>query len=332
VGTRRRQPPAAVAIGVDLGGTNLRAAAFRLAGAAPPVELAELREPVGKDRSPGTIVDRLGRIIDSLSAQLGREAAGAPVGVGVAAMLRGGDGVIALSPHLGWRDVAFGALLRARLGGGRRVVVFNDVNAATWGEYAVGAGRGARNVVAVFVGTGIGGGIVCDGRLVDGATGCAAEVGHVKVCVGPDAAPCNCGRRGCIEAYAGGTYLLARIQADLAGGAHTAAVHLAGGAAQVRPDHIDAAAGAGDAYALALWREIARRLGGVLADLVTVLNPDRLILGGGVLSRTPRLLGMTTESVRAQANPPALAGLQILAAERGDDAGILGSALLGFAP
>jgi glucokinase len=215
---------------------------------------------------------------------------------------------------------------------GRRhpVGVYNDVNAIAYGEFGAGAGRGARDLLAVFVGTGIGGGLIVNGQLADGASNCAGEIGHVKVARGADAARCNCGARGCVEAYVGGSYLQARIRRELAAGASAAIVDAAGGAERAHPGHVDGFADR-DPWAAQLWHECAGWLALAIGNAVTVLNPDRLLLGGGVLARTPglrtRLLAGLPEIVPAALWRP----LQIVDAELGDDAGCHGAAMLAAA-
>ena len=315
------------AIGIDLGGTNLRAALFREPGSsdAAPAPVKQHRELVGEPRDPESIADRLAAVVGDIAADLEGDV---PVGVGFAGMLRGHEGMVAISPHLRWRDVPLGDLLRARLGARFPVSIHNDVNAITYGEYAVGAGRGASDVLAVFVGTGVGGGIVAGGELITGGDHCAAEIGHMKVVLGDDARPCACGRRGCVEAYAGGIFLQQRIREELAAGAESSAVALAGSVDEVQVSHVDQAAAAGDAYALALYEEIAPLLGATLANAVTLLNPQRLILGGGVLSRTPVLREHVVATFEVACNPPALASVEIVDAALGDDAGMVGATLL----
>ena len=319
-------------VGIDLGGTNIRLAAWpdatALASQPVPAPAATRREEVGSERAPEALVDRLAGLIDGVLDEAGIDSTGVPVGVGIAAMLRGTDGTVANSPHLGWRDVPFGALLRERLGGQRHVRVANDVDAITYGEWRAGAGMGTNDILGVFVGTGIGAGIIAAGRLLSGAFGCAAELGHVKVTTGDDARPCACGLRGCVEAYVGGAYLQRRARAELAGGAHSLAERLAGSVDAVTPGHLDAAALEGDDYALDLYAEVAPLLGVVLANAVTVLDPARLILGGGMLSRTPVLRAHVMAAFDIAVNPPAAAELEVLDAALGDDAGLVGSALL----
>jgi glucokinase len=289
-------------IGIDLGGTNLRAA--RLDGTA--ITDAR-REPIGEPRDPATIVERIARVVEDLAAE-------GPVGVGIAAMLCDREGTVASSPHLRWRDVPFGALLAARLGARYRLVVTNDVNAVIWGEAVAGAARGCKDVLGVYVGTGIGGGVIANGRLVEGTTNCAGEIGHTKVRWDPGAAPCQCGQRGCIEAYLGGAYLLRRIRAETG--------------RDDMPSDVDRAAAAGDPWALGLWHELAPLLAVTLGNAVAVLNPERLVLGGGVLARCPTLYRLVTEAMAETTNGPSWGPLSVVLAELGDDAGLVGAAHL----
>jgi len=310
-----------ISIGIDLGGTNLRAGTFA-SGSASPTE--QLKEEVGEPRDPAAIVERIAAIVERLA---GGEPA--TVGIGIAAMLRDRRGTVANSPHLRWRDVAFGPQLAARLGARFQVGVYNDVNAIVWGEAVAGAARGCRDVLGVYVGTGIGGGVISGGQLVEGATNCAGEIGHVKVRWDDDAAPCACGQRGCVEAYVGGTYVLERIRRELAGGKRkSSAIALAGGSDHVTPGHVDEAAAGGDDWALGLWSELAPLLAVALGNAIAVLNPERLILGGGLLGRTPTLYAQVTTALLLAAPVASTESLTIVAAELADDAGLVGAAAL----
>ena len=317
-------------VGVDLGGSNLRAAA--LDGDVPvarvPAIHRRVRELVGEPRDPARVVERVAAAVEALAAGADGPVA---VGVGIAAMLSDGAGTVAHSPHLRWDHVAFGRLLAARLGPRFPLGVYNDVNAVTYGEAVAGAARGCRDVLGVYVGTGIGGGVICGGQLVVGARHCAGEIGHVKVRWDERAAPCACGQRGCVEAYAGGSYLLRRIRDELAAGASPATLALAGTAAAAHPGHVDQAARAGDAWALALWRELAPLLAVALGGAIAVLNPERLVLGGGVLARCPTLYELVVDGLAATTPAPAYAALTVAPAALGDDAGVVGAARLAAA-
>lgn len=290
-------------IGIDLGGSNLRAAFF-----AGGEKVREHRTPVGDDRSPAAIVERVARVIEELS-----DGASCSVGIGLAALLRDRRGTVANSPHLGWRDVAFGELLASRLPH-YRLGIYNDVNAVVWGEVTAGAARGCRDVLGVYVGTGIGGGLVANGRLVDGATNTAGEIGHTKLVWTDDAAPCQCGQRGCLEAYCGGRYVWDRVRAQL--GEH------------VTPDEVDRRASDGDPKALAIWEPIATMLGTALANAATLLNPEVIVLGGGMLGRCPFLFELVAATIDLAAPIAISERLLVRAAELGDDAGVVGAAHL----
>lgn len=332
-----------LSIGVDVGGTNIRVALYRglsrdLTGrdSADVVQpLATHRERVGDGRGPEAIADRIARIIEDLLAG-GARSGGAtddggavPIGIGVAAIMHGHDGVVGNSPHLGWRDVPFGAILRQRLGESRPFILQNDVNAITYGEYALGAGAGVRDLVAVYVGTGIGAGLIVDGRLVAGVSNAAGELGHMKVAWGDDAPPCNCGMRGCVETFIGGSYLLTRIRRDLGSGIESAALALAGGdPARLHPGHIERAAADGDGYALDLYNEIATPFAVALGCAINLLNPARLVLGGGVLANAPILRAHITAALELAATGTILDAVSVVTAALGDDAGLVGGALL----
>ena len=306
-----------VSIGVDLGGTNCRAALVELHNGKL---LDEVKLPV-VDREPARVAD----LVHEAVTRIDSSGAGRGVGIGFAGMLRGWTGVVQNAPNFGWRDVDFRALLRARLG--RPVELYNDLNAIAFGEARYGAGRGAADLLCVYVGTGVGGGLVTDGRLYIGATHLAGEIGHSKVI--PGGRPCGCGQRGCIEAYVSGRNIARRAREELGeGGATSSAVVLAGGTDRVHAGHLDEAARGGDPYARALWAEIAPLLGMVLANAVTVMNPSRVVLGGGVWEGAPELRRLVVDSYNALVNPPSGEAAVLVDTVLGDTAGVLGAASL----
>ncbi|HJZ88656.1 MAG TPA: ROK family protein [Polyangia bacterium] len=311
-----------LAVGVDLGGTHLRAALVETS-AERPTPLHEERLPTGEDRVPERVADLIASAVGRVCTRAEGPVAG--VGIGIAAMLRGQSGVVANAPNLGWREVDFRSLVRARLG--QRVELYNDLKAIAWGEHRYGAGKGAPNVVCVYFGTGIGGGIVVGGELYYGAGNLAGEIGHTKVVTGGAARLCGCGQHGCIEAYAGGANLAARVRAELAAGAQSQALAFAGGeVAKVHPGHVDQAARAGDPYARRLWTEIAPLIGMALANACTLFNPNRLILGGGMWEGTPELRRLSEATLPELINAPTQETLTVCETSLGDLAGMLGAA------
>jgi glucokinase len=316
-----------LALGVDLGGTNARAAVVDRDGGEV---VAAHKEPLA-DRAPAAVVEVVRRAVGEAASAAGLDprAAGA-VGVGVAGQCLGRTGMVMNAPNLGWRDVPFGELLGAALGVPVRVA--NDLAAAAWGEKRFGAAQGFDDVVLVFVGSGVGSGLILSGRLHDGATGVAGEFGHVKVRTARDgAAPrrCGCGEDGCLEAYTSGVNVAARVREALAAGTETRIRELAGGdPARVNASLVERAARAGDPFARGLWEEVGELLGVATANLVTLLNPARLILGGGVLLGCPGLSAIVRSAFDAAVSRSATKGLTVEPAGLGDDAGVVGAAVL----
>jgi glucokinase len=202
----------------------------------------------------------------------------------------------------------------------------NDANAAALGEARYGAGAGARVVCYFTISTGIGGGIVVGGKLFRGATGQAGEFGHLKLRAGGP--PCRCGDRGCLEALASGTAIGRRArEAALAGAGMLHELSLSDPAAPTAAD-CAAAVRQGDPLALAVWESAMADLGAGVATVVSLFNPDRVVLGGGV-SRAADLLLPAVRGVVAERTMPMLAGaVQIVAAALGDDVGVVGAAAL----
>ncbi|HET9553557.1 MAG TPA: ROK family protein [Anaeromyxobacteraceae bacterium] len=312
-------------LGVDLGGTNARAA---LVDAGTGAVVAAHKLPHA-DRSPIAVAKSVAEAVRLAAQQAGVEpSALGPAGVGVAAQCLGATGVVLNAPNLGWRDVPFGDLLAAELGGPVRVV--NDLSAAAWGEHRRGAARGVEDAALVFVGSGVGSGLILGGRLHEGGGGVAGELGHVKVTPrGVTPRRCGCGEWGCLEAYAGGMNLAARVRDDVAEGKGAAVLAAAGGdASRISASAVEAAYAGGDPYARDLWAEVGELLGTAMANLVTLLNPSRLVLGGGVLLGCPNLERIARAHLGDRASRTARKSLVVARSELGDDAGVVGAALL----
>jgi len=307
-------------LGLDLGGTNARAAVVD--GAVRM--LASSRQPL-RDRAPEAVADVL--------AEAAREAlqrAGNPevqgCGAAVAGQLAGDTGVVVVGPNLGWRDVPLARLLEDRLRLPIRLV--NDLRAAAWGELHGGAGRGVADLLVVFVGSGVGSCAIAGGRIVTGASNVAGEFGHIKV-AGPEGRRCGCGERGCLEAYAGGHSLSAQLREAVQAGPTALAALCAGELGALHPGHLEQALGLKDPAAAAVFDRAAEMLSLAVANYVTVMNPARLVLGGGVLSNVPSLRAAVVDGVQRFTNANARKAVQVVDAALGDDAGLVGAALLG---
>ena len=268
------------AIGIDVGGSKSLGVLVDEQGAV----LAERRTP-----TPRT-ADALLACLGDLVASLGPGAPGCPVGVGVPGLVDR-DGVLRFTPNLpGVVEVPVRAFLERHEHG--PFVVLNDATGAMWAELTRGAAVGALDGVMATIGTGIGGGVVLGGELVGGHHGFAGEFGHMVV--DPSGPACPCGKRGCWERYASGSGLAWLAREAAAAGAAGRVLELAGGAlGDVRGEHVTTAAAEGDADALAVVDRFAWWLGLGLANLAAVLDPELIVLGGGLIEAGAVLLEPT---------------------------------------
>jgi glucokinase len=317
---------ARLALGVDLGGTNARAA---LVDPASGRVVAAHKLPHA-ERSPGAVVETIVAAVAEVARLAGVEAASlATAGIGVAGQCLGRTGMVLNAPNLGWRDVPLGELLAGALGHGVRIV--NDLSAAAWGERRFGAARGVDDAALVFVGSGVGAGLILGARLHEGGRGVGGELGHIKVAPrGATPRRCGCGEWGCLEAYAGGMNLAARLREEAADGKSAAVLEAAGGdPARLSASAVEAAYLLGDPYARQLWAEVGELIGTASANLVTLLNPLRLVLGGGVLLGCENLERIVRAHVADRVLRASRRDFEVRRAELGDDAGVVGAALLG---
>ena len=321
------------AIGVDLGGTKVEVAVVDAGGKI----LQRLKQPTHVETGPDRIMAAIAGMVRQLQDR-GPQTPPAGVGVGIAGQINASTGVVRFAPNLNWREVPFRDRLQTALT--LPVVVTNDVRAATWGEWRHGAGQGAQDLICLFIGTGIGGGVVSGGRMLEGCTNTAGELGHITTDLnGP---PCTCGHRGCLEALAGGWAIARRareaIRDDPAAG--QAFLQAAGLKEPVAPEDVNAAvvaaaAQAHDPLARLLVDEVARALIAGTVSLVNAFNPCRLILGGGVIQGLPELTGRIEAGIRHSALNSATENLEVLPARLKGDAGVVGAATLAiqsFAP
>lgn len=281
--------------GVDVGGTKILAAVVDAHG-----------QVVDEERiaSPAAHVEAMTESIVGLVRGLAARHLIEAVGIGAAGYINKDRSTVLFAPNIAWRNVDLKAEVESRVH--LPVVVENDGNAAAWGEFQFGAGRDVDDMVMVTVGTGVGGGIVANGALLRGAYGVAAEIGHITVVPGGDL--CGCGKRGCLEAYASGTALTSGVPG-------------------MTGPEITAAAKAGDPGCIEAIAEIGRWLGGGLASLAAVVDPARIVIGGGVAEAGHLLLDPIREAFHEQ-----LTGVgyrpeaQIVSAALGNHAGVIGAA------
>jgi glucokinase len=248
------------------------------------------------------------------------------VGIGAAGMVDTMKGVLRFAPNLAWRELPIADRISDELG--VPCQLDNDANAAAYGEFRFGAGRGYRHMLLVALGTGIGGGIITDGRLARGAHGFAGEIGHVIV--DPNGPRCGCGNVGCWEQLASGTAIGRAGRAVVREHPDSMILSLAGGDPDRVTGSIVTEAGlAGDRMAVAILSEIGIRLGQGMAGLANVLDPQIVVVGGGVIRAGDLLLEPARrafgDAIEAPEHRPFV---PIVAAELGEDAGAVGAATL----
>lgn len=305
-----------MAVGVDVGGTKLAAGLVAADGSI----LARAREDTPA-RDPEAVVELIATVARRLAADAG--AATLPVGVGAAGIVDL-DGSVRYAPNLDWSDYPLRSELEERLPAA--VTVDNDANAAAWGEYAAGAAAAAGSLVMLTVGTGVGGGLVLDGRLVRGAQGLGAEFGHIVVLEGGPR--CPCGNRGCLEALGSGS-AIGRIAREALEAGDVPEDSALRALSEVTGKSVTIAAHHGDAFAAEVVARCGFWLGVGIASLVNALDPDLVVVGGGAMQAGRLLLDPARDAFAERVMGRAHRDLpRIVRAQLADDAGLVGAALL----
>jgi glucokinase len=306
-------------VGVDLGGTKILAA---LVGPDGRV-LATVRRDTDVDGGFPTVIQQVVEVVGDCRDRAGAAAVEA-VGVGVAGQVAAGTGVVAHAPNLNWDDAPLRSALEHDLD--LPVAVLNDVRAAAWGEWLYGAGAGSDDVAVVFVGTGIGGGVVSGGHMLTGCSNTAGELGHITIVAG--GRDCHCGNRGCLEAYAGGWAIAerAREAVAMAPNEGAALVARAGAPEDITAATVHEARADGDPLAARLVDETAEHLAAGLVGVVNAFNPCVLVLGGGIIEHAPFYVDRVERHLLARALDAAARDLHVTRAALGDHAGALGAA------
>ena len=333
-----------VTLGIDLGASAVRAAVIDEAGRLLGADRHRLQS-----KEPPQVAEAIVRASKTACAAAGipfGEALG--LGIGIAGSVDKATSVVQTAPGLGWHDVPLLKLLAARA---PKIPLFltNDLSAAVWGERMAGAARGVDDLLVCLVGSHIGCGLVLGGTLQEGATGLAGELGHTKISSsfidaqkpGHAGRLCSCGQRGCLEAYCSGPALAGWARDDLriAGAAARAAgkpptvgkrlLELVGNDPEkITSAAMERAAHEGDELSRRLLDEAARLLGYSLANVITMINPQRLLLGGGVLASSPRMTRLVTEAIDQFAGKLARQACTIGLPQLGDDATVVGAGLI----
>jgi glucokinase len=307
-------------VGVDLGGTNIRAAVF---GHGMKI-LGRSERPTQAQEDADAVIGRIATCVREAldrASVAAEEVAG--VGVGAAGLTDWRTGVVVLASNLGWRNVPLKERLEQDLDG-LRVEVDKDTNAAALAEARLGAGREFRHFLYVTAGTGIGGGLILNGTLYRGATGGAGDIGHVVV--DPGGPLCGCGDHGCVEVFSSGAGMVNRAREMLGGGVEAASSAMTVEA--LTAETIFEAAEVGDAVAAQVVERAGRALGLALADYVNINNPEAIVLGGGVVRAGRAYTEPVERELRRRALPALGEIVRLVPPGLGDDVGVAGAALL----
>lgn len=327
---KNREATVAMTLGVDVGGTHVRACLVPFETSGFSIEAlphARVRwRPTDGFPSVADLVAAVLEVRDQVCAQGGvTSQAVVACGVGLAAQLDSDGRTARNAPNLGWRDLDVAGPLEAGLGLGRGGVrLINDLKAIVSGELAYGAVQGQQEVLAFYVGTGIGGAVVTGGRLVLGHGGFAGEIGHVKLA--GLRAQCGCGQTGCVEAMAGGGAIERRIRRQVATGRLPTPPDSSRHAGESLLGWWDGLAADGNAWAIAMSEKYAEALALVLSGACTLLNPSVVLWGGGVLEHAPTLRARTFARTRSLTVAVACDRLTFQQGSLGDVAGAVGAA------
>ena len=309
-------------IGIDLGGTKIACGLVNNEG-----EVIFRRKVPTNARSgyPG-IVASIIRLIDDIIAEVGITRAEIErIGIASAGQIDKHSHRIVVSPNLGLRDAPLKDDVEREAG--VPVSIENDVNAAVYGEWKFGLGGAPSEVLGVFAGTGIGGGLILGGRIYRGFSNVGGEIGHMTL--NPYGYRCRCGNSGCLEAYCGGYYIAERVKKRVREGYRGRIWRIIEGNIEIlNAGHIEKACFEGDEFCVGVWEEVIEYLGAGLASLANILNPEVIVLGGGVVYGTERLLNQAEEVMKKRAMAGSLAGLRLNKAGLGEDAAILGAAFI----
>lgn len=318
--------PGQFAVGVDVGATKILAGLVDCDSGLMHSAVKLTSPTDGPDSMIEAIGEAISRALYDAPKELSKQAI--RIGLGLAGQVDRATGVLHAAPNLGGgitSAVQVGKPLRDRFN--LPVLMGNDVEAASLGESKFGAGRGKRLFACVFVGTGVGGALVQDGVRYRGASGSAGEIGHIMVQA--DGLLCGCGERGHLEAYASRTAIVAALRAKVESGAETSLRDILLDPNQrVRSKPLSQAVDAGDPTTVEAIKEAGRYLGLGLTTLINLWNPERIVLGGGVIDRIDLLFNVAVEIARQSSLRVASEAVDIVRAELGDNSGLVGAALI----
>ncbi len=310
-----------VALAVDLGGTNVRAALVDSDGTIRHL----ISRPTLGQEGPDAVIDRMAALVGEVVAH---EKPSQDVAVGVVApgMIDPDSGIVYFGPNIPeWHDIALCSVLESRLN--RKVFIGNDANCAALGESRFGSGRGARDMIYIAIGTGVGGGVISHGHIVGGKRGFGGELGHISI--DPTGPRCSCGGIGCIESFVGG-WAIVRDAELLVHSLRSEELVRLSRQDPITPEMVAKAAAAGDPGAKSIFDRAGLALAAGLGGLINTFNPELLVIGGGISKAGDLLMGPFTEALPSYTLPSIYAEVSIHESSLGLNTGIYGAAALVF--
>jgi glucokinase len=303
-------------LGIDLGGTVVKLAIVDSKG-----NIIEQHAFDNSDHTPAVVVKQIVAHYKTFSHKLKLSG----TGIGVAGDIDQDRGIVRFSPNLGWKNLKLKNMLAKYLPA--PISMDNDANAAAWGAFWLETKGLVKNMVCVTLGTGVGGGIICNGDIMLGATGTAGEIGHMTF--DPTGPRCNCGNYGCIERYVGAQYLSDTVRERILKGERSQITELVNtDYSAITPEIITIAAKNGDKLATSIWREAGERLGIMFASIINALNPEMIVLAGGVSKSGDLIMKPIKETVKKRAFKTPAQACKIVFARNTQHLGVTGAALL----
>ena len=311
-------------VGIDLGGTNIAAGVMPTDGTR---EIAMRMVQTRAEEGAEAVVDRIAALVEDVIAQTQLETGAVRtdflgVGIGSPGPLDRARGVVIVTPNLGWRDFPLRDEVSSRVN--LPATLDNDANCATIGEWWCGAAKGGRNVVGLTIGTGIGGGLILDGKLYHGASDAAGEIGHTTI--DSTGRRCKCGNYGCLEAYTSGPAIAERAREVLEGDDRSLLTEMVDGdLKKITAQTVFEASKRGDRVALDVVRDTAHFLGVGISNLINIFNPDTFVIAGGVTQAGDLLFDPLRAEVRRRAFRPSVEACRIVPGALPLSAGVVGA-------
>lgn len=310
-------------VGVDVGGTNVKIALIDKKGEILFSKTVPTRAEMGYEYTINNMKQSIRELIEEAKIDPNSLEG---IGFGFPGQIDCDNGIVRILPNIpGWINVPIAEIMQKEFN--VPVKVDNDVRCAALAELNYGAGVGCNNLICITVGTGIGSGLIVNGKLVRGASNAAGEIGHVKLSIN-DGPICGCGDTGCMEAYASGPAIVAMAKDYIKGGKSTKYREMTNTKSEITPAVVAQAAKEGDVVAQRIFTIMGEYIGTGLASVVNLLNPEKIVIGGGVADAGEILIAPLKETLTKRAMPIQGSAVEIVPAQLGNTAGVIGASLL----